>query len=138
MINCSYTCEIKFIDLQCSRCHITIVWIQLHTSHSNRMTSCMALGQSKLFHSIRLYSAYLKIVIIIIICITLAHETFVKLSRHLLGGIHLFEPSSMIVPVGHSHPSVAQILGSTGLDKILLLAPIYTIAMLHNLLKPYR
>ena len=44
----------------------------------------------------------------------------------------------MIVPIGHSHPSVTQILGPTGLDKILLLAPIYTIAMLHNLLKPYR
>ena len=85
------------------------------------MTSCMALGLSYSTPFGYIVPTSLKIVIIIIICITLAHETFVKLSRHLLGGIHLFEPSSMIVPVGHSHPSVTQILGPTGLDKILLL-----------------
>ena len=42
------------------------------------------------------------------------------LSGHSLGGTHLFETSSMTVPLGHSHPLTTQTAGQ-GLGMNLLL-----------------
>ena len=49
--------------------------------------------------------------IIIYVHTYVATYNFILLSGHSLMGTHLFESSSMTIPVGHSHPSITQIAG---------------------------